>query len=112
MNVYIINNKSRIEADTEREAITYYKKMYDFEFKTITMLTKKEQLIDEMVSCYDNGEAMFDLAEEYFKQRTCENCKHYKEKNKQCLNETSIAYTSQEAIYCDDGCNKWEEETK
>jgi len=83
MNVYIINNKSRIEANTESEAISYYKKMYDFEFKTITMLTKKEQLIDEMVSCYDNGEAMFELAEKYFKQKICEDCKYYKEEKQQ-----------------------------
>lgn len=43
-----------------------------------------------------------------FESRTCESCEHYKAKNKQCINEASIAFTAQEAIYIDDGCNKWE----
>ena len=67
----------------------------------------EEEVKDNMVSCYDNGDAMLEYAEEYFNQRTCEKCKHYKEEHKRCLNEESIAFTSQEAIYSDDGCNKW-----
>jgi len=42
-----------------------------------------------------------------FESRICENCKHYFENGKQCLNEESITYTSQEAVYYDDGCNKF-----
>jgi len=42
-----------------------------------------------------------------FKSRICENCEHWSKEKKQCFNEESIAYTSQEAIYYDDGCNKF-----
>ncbi|TET88540.1 MAG: hypothetical protein E3J96_03140 [Sulfurovum sp.] len=42
-----------------------------------------------------------------FESRICENCKHWSKEKKQCFNEESIAYTSQEAIYYDDGCNKF-----
>lgn len=55
------------------------KKMYKPEFKTITVQTKKEQLIEEMVSCYNNGESMFELAEEYFKKEFNKNLKSIEE---------------------------------
>jgi len=46
-----------------------------------------------------------------FESRICENCEHWSEEKKQCFNEESIAFTSQEAIYCDDGCNKFKRKT-
>lgn len=49
-----------------------------------------------------------------FESQTCESCKHFlvyndSKQSGTCDNEESIAYTSKEAIYGDDGCNKWEE---
>lgn len=35
----------------------------------------REELINKMASCYDNGEAMLEYVEEYYAQKTCENCK-------------------------------------
>ena len=43
---------------------------------------------------------------EEFESRTCDSCMYYGEKH--CANAESIAFTSQEAVYEDDGCNKWE----
>jgi len=48
---------------------------------------------------------------ENFESRICENCEHWSKEKKQCFNEESIAYTSQEAVYCDDGCNKFKRKT-
>jgi len=53
------------------------------------------------------GEAIVHEIYDDFESRTCENCKHWSKEKKQCLNVESIAYTSQEAIYYDDGCNKF-----
>jgi len=55
-------------------------------------------LIDEI---YDDSES-----------RICENCEHWSEEKKQCFNEESIAFTSQEAVYYDDGCNKFVRKAK
>jgi len=47
-----------------------------------------------------------------FESRICSNCIHYLKYGRQCLNEESIAYTSQEAVYYDDGCNKFGRKAK
>ena len=73
-----------------------------------------KKIVDKI---YDDFEEVFksqadrinELELESMNSRTCENCKHYKAENKQCVNESSIAFTSQEAICYDDGCNKWEQ---
>lgn len=71
------------------------RKEYVKQFYIPIVWGKIDKLVDEI---YSDVEA-----------RTCESCKHYKAENKQCVNEASIAFTSQEAIYTDDGCNKWEQ---
>jgi hypothetical protein len=48
-----------------------------------------------------------------FESKTCENCEYFliycgSKQSGTCNNEDSIAYTSEESIYGDDGCNKWE----
>jgi hypothetical protein len=60
-------------------------------------------------SCYD---LMLEVCKE-LESRTCDSCKYFLiyDGSKQagtCDNEESIAYTSKESIYGDDGCNKWE----
>ena len=52
-----------------------------------------------------------------FESRTCKNCKHFQvyDDSKmlgECINKESIAFTSCEAIYGDDGCNKFERKDK
>jgi len=61
--------------------------------------------------CFDDGEMMNELFDD-LESRVCENCIHYFENGKKCLNEESIAYTSQEAVYYDDGCNKFGRKAK
>lgn len=63
---------------------------------------------DDDVASVDVIKQFINQVYDDFESRTCENCEFYKEENKQCTNEASIAYTSQEAIYFDDGCNKFE----
>ena len=67
----------------------------------------REELIDNMVSCYDNGDAMLEYVEEYYSQRTCENChsclQYFNGNNiePQCnklLMEVELTFS----------CNKWE----
>jgi hypothetical protein len=70
-------------------------KVYNAEFYPASVLTWMNEATDRAYNIFE-------------KIRVCENCKHYKAENKQCVNEVSIAFTSQEAIYTDDGCNKWE----
>lgn len=49
----------------------------------------REELIDNMVSCYDNGDAMLEYVEEYYAQRTCENCEYMRssDSNDWCTNK-------------------------
>lgn len=70
---------------------------------------------NEIRYCNDNPIDTIHIARREFislmhdiETRMCENCKHFNEDEKRCLNEVSIAFTAQEAIYCDDGCNKFE----
>ena len=36
----------------------------------------EQEVKDNMVSCYDNGDAMLEYAEEYFNQRLCATCQY------------------------------------
>ena len=76
----------------------------------------REELIDNMVSCYDNGEAMLEYVEEYYAQRTCEGCKLFVAFNTkqdgmdgQC--EDGVALFDG-ATYKEFGCNRWEKKNE
>jgi len=66
-----------------------------------------EEYVKRMSNISDDCVTEIQELEKEFKSRICENCERYFKNGKQCLNEESIAYTSQEAVYCDDGCNKF-----
>jgi hypothetical protein len=70
---------------------------------------QKEDLIDDKEILI---KAHCKFIEDYM-SRTCESCKYFliydgSKQSGTCDNEESIAYTSKESIYGDDGCNKWE----
>jgi len=66
-----------------------------------------EEYVERVKNISDDCVIEIQELKKEFKSRICENCEYYFENEKQCLNEESIAYTSQEAIYYDDGCNKF-----
>lgn len=65
---------------------------------------KRQELIDSMVSCYDNGDAMLEYVEEYYSQRNCGNCIFLKISNR-CAKGIHIKNDSLN-IY-EFSCNKW-----
>jgi len=67
--------------------------------------------VDGVINQFDVSMKINEIYDD-FESRICENCEHYFENGKQCLNEESIAFTSQEAIYYDDGCNKFKRKDK
>jgi len=66
---------------------------------------KAKKLYDE--DPQEDCMGLIDAIYNEFESRVCENCNHWNKNGKQCLNEQSIAYTSEEAIDYDDGCNKF-----
>jgi hypothetical protein len=54
-------------------------------------------------------DSMIEIIEEYYRERTCGNCKH--NKNRWCYAEKGIGYIMGEQFHCGDlsfGCNKFE----
>ena len=66
--------------------------------KKFAWLSETEKVVEEVI------DKMCDM----FEARKCGNCKHHS--NKICKNRESIAYGSQEAVYENDGCNKFEKQ--
>ena len=81
---------------------------------TIDSMPNKNKIDPYWLDGFKQGmEVAIEAEELEQKSRTCESCRHFLiyEGSKQsgtCDNEESIAYTSKESIYGDDGCNKWE----
>jgi len=70
----------------------------------------REELIDNMVSCYDNGDAMLEYVEEYYAQQTCETCKCYDRRLQNSELECSAGVEIDKSIVPSSfGCNKWKD---
>lgn len=70
----------------------------------------RQDLIANMVSCYDNGDAMLEYVEEYYAQRTCTNCSNLQhQKGMLWCGETLVINGFFTEDDCEDfSCNKWE----
>jgi len=73
-----------------------------------------QKLIEDMVSCYDNGSAMIEHLEEYINSfHTCENCKKCEIIKRKFANTYHCtAVLKYRDLQKDFGCNRWEYKSK
>ena len=80
--------------------------------KMLPPIIRSYLMKDDKQGRIDKTDEVIDEIYDYFKSRTCENCKHYRIESESCCNNRSFVYNLPIAIHKDFGCNKFEAKGK
>lgn len=76
-----------------------------------------KKLKDDLVSCYDNGDLMIEIFEEYYDARKCNNCKYWNPSEFDKMEANGDGYIDCDEVYVESRgtinidnfcCSKWE----